>query len=327
MTRPRCTWVADHWRTPEHLRDCDTHDCHGCAPCPKNHCELNGRCPNHVDHDAGIFTCPSCIGKARRTLRTIEQRYTTEMPLEAIVAGIESEAANLLGPAAAPEQWSERRRRITSTYDTRGWCDYPRHDAVAADDPHHPYAVLGRWDIRLRDWYGHTTDLFISVSRAVDYLAGDILNTFAHTKEFPEFMRDITACLTHLETVLSDSRTPEKGAPCPTCSTELEHAPRLLKRYGRDITGKGDTWHCPINTAHWWTDTDYRARIDADYLQHATALTAGQMHEAHGIKPGTLRAWASLGKVAKRGKNPNGVTLYDVAQARAAVSLDEQSSA
>jgi hypothetical protein len=313
MKPPTCTHDAEQgWCTPEHLRDCADTTCRGCRPCSEDHCDLLGRCPNHVEHDAGTYTCPRCIGKVKRNVRAIVERYA-ELPEEVEVKGVDSEALNLHGPAASAEQLAARRRWETS----RGWCDFPR--TLAADDPHHPYAVLGRWDMAIRESYGPETDLFVTVSRAADYLTGPVMERFAHTQEFEDFARDVARCLTHLETVLSDSREPEKGAPCPTCRevNPDEKAPRLRKRYGADVRGKDDTWHCPAEPAHWWSDGDYRARVDGDYLLHARALTAGQMHEAHGIKPGTLRQWANRGAVARRGRNTQGQQLYDVAQAAA----------
>lgn len=308
---PTCHYDADAgWLTPEHRAACAERDCAGCRPCAESHCALMGRCPNHVDAAAGIYTCPACIGKVKRNVARIVERYA-ELPEEIEVKGVDSEALNLHGPAASAEQLEARRRWEAD----RGWCDFPR--TLAADDPHHPYAVLGRWDMAIRESYGPETDLFVTITRAADYLTGPVLERFAHTQEFEEFARDVARCLTHLETVLSDSREPEKGAPCPKCSEEKpgEKAPRLRKRYGADVTGKDDTWHCPAVPAHWWSDVDYRARVDGDYLAHAETLTASQMHEAHGIKPGTLRQWASRGSVRRRGRNAQGQQLYDVAQA------------
>lgn len=315
---PTCHYDTERgWLSPEHRSDCTGIDCRGCRPCGENHCDLMGRCANHVEHGAGLFTCPRCIGKVKRSVAQIVQRYA-ELPEEAEADGIDSEALNLHGPAASAEQLAARRRWEA----TRGWCDFPR--TIAADDPHHPYAVLGRWDMAIRESYGPPTDLFVTVTRAADYLTGPVMDTFAHTQEFEDFAREVARCLTHLETVLSDSREPEKGAPCPTCHDEDPDtpSPRLRKRYGADVTGRDDTWHCPAKPAHWWSHADYRARVDGDYLDHATELTASQMHDAHGIKPGTLRKWAERGQVARRGRNPQGQQTYDVKQAVARAVIE-----
>lgn len=352
MTEPRCTYDAERgWLTPEHARDCNDVGCAGCRPCPKSHCGLRG-CPEHVEQHAGIYTCPRCIGKVRRRVQRIAELYAlvdldVELrgadlgPLlaEAVDDGIASEAFNLIGPAADPGQYGEKRARLRSAYEGRGWCDWPRHEGFHDDDPQHPYAVLGRWDMACRESYGPATDLFVSVSRAADYLSGPLLDTFAHTSEFEDFDRETAECLSHLEGVLHDSRAPEKGAPCPTCraTTPDRKAQRLVKHYaehardggqlkhgplchcGDDATGHcricaghEDTWHCPANAEHWWSDADYRNRVDGDYQQHATALTADQAAERFGIKASVIRVWGARGRIRKRGRNQYGITLYDV---------------
>lgn len=368
---PACTYDTERgWCTREHLRDCAATNCPGCRPCSEDHCEINGRCHQHVNHAAGTYTCPRCIGLTRRQVRKILDQYAlVEVDVEtrhldlgplleqAAESGVDSEAFNLVGPAADPGQWAERRRRLVATYDARGWCDYPKHEGIADDDPHHPYAVLGRWDMKLRESYGPQTDLLVSVSRAVDYLSGPLLDKFAHTHEFEAFAHDVTACLTHLETVLSDSREPEKGAPCPTCRADGRRSPRLVKHYAthpglkpgqrctridchcgddhtghcRTCAGHLDTWHCPIVTEHWWSDADYRTRVDVEYVQHATELPVIELAQRTGITASTLRRWAGrtlLGivdgesiygppRLKARGRNKDGRRLYRVADALA----------
>jgi hypothetical protein len=309
---PRCTWTSNGWTTAEHLATCDI-DCAGCRPCPKSHCELNG-CSNHVEHGAGIFTCPSCIGKTRRTIRAILTRYA-ELPAEYEYSDIDDEPLNLHGPAADTGQWAERRKRLERAYAERGWCDYPKHAGMADDDPHHPLAVLGRWDIAIRESYGHASDLFVTISRAVDYLTGPVLDTFAHTREFEEFAKETRTCLNHLEDVLALVQRSEQGAPCPTCSDELkdseDRAPRLEKRVAehhpkmkdgevcqvgapdcRVCRGDNDTWHCSRNPAHHWDDASYRGRVDGDYVQHATALPTRELAKRIGKPVSTVRRWA-----------------------------------
>lgn len=352
---PTCHYDAERgWLTPEHLRDCDDRECAGCRPCPKSHCDLLGRCPNHVEQAAGIYTCPSCIGKVKRTVRRIVDVYAlvevdTELrglelgPLldEAAESGIDGEAFNLIGPAADPAQWAERRRRLVLTDDGRGWCSWPKHEGLTEDDPHHPYAVLGKWDMAMRESYGPQTDLLVTVSSASDYLTGPLLERFAHTSEFEEFAAEVNTCLAHLESVLHDSREPEKGAPCRRCTrvrrddgTE-KAAPRLVKRYAEHVekagalvhppcscgefahcricAGHDDTWHCPANGEHWWSDADYRRTVDGDYVTHAVALTADQAAERFGIKASVIRVWGAREQVRKRGRDQHGITLYDVA--------------
>lgn len=355
MTKPTCTWTDAGWMTPEHRSDCREAICRGCRPCSEDHCALRGRCAEHVEHEAGIFTCPRCIGKTKRTVREILTRYA-ELPAEYEFAGVESEVLNMHGPAADPRVWADRRARLTQVYAERGWCDYPKHGALAPDDEHHPYAVLARWEQAIRESYGPQTDLFMTMSSAVDYLTGPVMETFAHTREFEEFAKETKACLSHLEDVLAMSVRPEQGAPCPTCGLELaqrrmhcpddscedckEKAPRLVKRIAehppgwlgkdapvcevadcRTCAGDMDTWHCPKDAAHHWDNVSYRSRIDRDYVDHADALTADQAAERFGLKASVIRVWGSRELVRKCGKNAEGITLYAVADIASRVEV------
>lgn len=378
---PTCTYDAERgWCTPEHLRDCADVACRGCRGCPEDHCQLDGRCAQHVEHEAGIYTCPRCIGRVRRQVGEIHDLYAlAELDVErrradlgplleqAGESGVESEAFNLIGPAADPGQWAERRRRLVQADDGRGWCAWPRHEGLSEDDPHHPYAVLGRWDMSCRESYGPETDLLITVSRSVDYLTGELLDRFAHTQEFEDFAREISECLSHMQAVLHDSREPEKGAPCPSCPAGSK--PRLVKHYAKHLklkrsevcsaitchcgddqsghcricAGHDDTWHCPSDTEHWWSDADYRTRVDGDYVQHAVDLPTRELAERLGVPVSTVRRWAGrtyLGtdehgeamygepRLKARGRSADGRKTYSVAvalrlaEARLGVLLD-----
>ena len=99
--------------------------------------------------------------------------------------------------------------------------------------------VLGRWEMMIREEYGPPTDLRVTVSRAVDYLDGQ-LDRMAQDPEqdFPLFAREVAACLAKVESVLAVLVRPERGAPCPKCPLP---APRLiLERNDSDTSGASD---------------------------------------------------------------------------------------
>lgn len=341
-----CRWGGAElgWLMPEHGRDCADAGCAGCKSCSKTHCAMRGSCPSHVNVAVGERTCPVCIGGVRRDLSKVGDLYALvetavdarsldigALLEEATEGGIDAEAFNLIGPAAAPEQYAEQRRRLGVAYEQRGWCDWPRHERFRDDDPHHPYSVLGRWDLAMREQYGPQTDLFITVTSAIGYLTGLLAGPFPHDDEFEEFARDVARCRSHLEAVVHDSRAPEVGRPCPRCAEATGKGPRLQKRYAahpklkpgerctadscRTCVGFFDTWHCPDNSEHWWSEEDYRLRVASDYLEHAKALTADQLGQRLGVKPGTIRVWANRDQVRKRGKDHLGRQLYDVEDA------------
>lgn len=297
----RCRLVrTDHGRerlTYEHRLGCEAVGCPGCAPCTAPHC---WRCQRtHLDN-AHPITCPSCVGRTRTDLAAIERLYTL-LPTEAEQCGVDSEAANLAGPAADPEasQW----------YRAHVWA---QTGALEPSDPHHPLTVLGTWDFMLREDLNQTTELRVTVSRSVDYLSG-LLTWLAQAddQDFPLFAEEIRVCRVHLENVLHEGDRAELGVECPDCETS---APRLVLHRGSDPSGVRDEYRCPADRDHKWTIAEYRKWVADDYLANARRLTASQIRTAHRVPEGSTRAWAALGKVDKRGRDHSGRVLYDVAQ-------------
>jgi hypothetical protein len=318
-TTPTCSWDGERWTQPD-----------GTA-CNEDHCAMRGRCPHHVQHAAGINTCPRCIRRVRKDVDAIVELWIRLLVFDVVIDGIESEAMNLAGVAASPAQYAEKRQRLTARYDAQGWCDWPRLESFRDDDPHHPYAVLARAAQALEDggwitvgpWDWNVVRAAAAIRTALDETA------FAHGDEFADLAAELAACRAHLENVDHDSRTPDLGRPCPACVETHGKGPRLRKRHASHpgmkpgkrcgdtlcpiCDGRADAWHCPDEPAHAWTDDEYKLRVDADYVQHAAALTADQLAQRFTIRVGTIRVWANRGLVRKRGRDQYGRQLYDVA--------------
>ena len=114
MTESGCRPAEDGYLlNGEHYDGCDDPGCLGCFPCvprsdngtPLHHCTGRTRCTHHIDTD--VMVCPRCVGIVRQALTDIERLYAL-LPEEAIHQGVDSEAANLAGPAD-PIGWSERK--------------------------------------------------------------------------------------------------------------------------------------------------------------------------------------------------------------------------
>ncbi|WP_228941827.1 hypothetical protein [Nocardioides sp. Leaf374] len=244
-----------------HQPGCDDAGCPGCVPCPERHCQVCRHTHVTVEGRGPDLTCASCIGDTRTALAGI---YSASARLlgEAIVAGINSQAAMLEGPAARVDGF---RRRIAHAFTTRGCrtpldcpmhtplvtagptcahrtcghpsCAWARRDycptvmAIHDDnrDELHPLWVLGVWEHNVRDHLDQPapTAARVQLTTARDYLAPH-LTRLAHDPgfAFDELADDLARCHAHLENVLTDGDRDDQGAPCPACQ-----GPKLIRVY------------------------------------------------------------------------------------------------
>jgi hypothetical protein len=91
-----------------------THDDYGDRT---RHCTARRSCAQHVGPNE--LTCARCIGRVRTTIRRIVD-LAALMHTQAMNDGVDSEAANLSGPAADPEAWMwhqvARRKQVTERF-------------------------------------------------------------------------------------------------------------------------------------------------------------------------------------------------------------------
>lgn len=261
-------------------READDYLTHDGEPCrydddgdPTYHCTARRTCSQHVGYRE--LTCARCLGRARQTIRKIRQ-HAPLLEAAALLAGVDSEAAYLAGPAADYGVFSARRNL------DRRWlmANIPERNlarAMAAyledDDSFHPYAVLTRWEAMLREDYGDPRTTPTSVESAAEYLDRH-LNRIAQDEEqdFPLLRRELETCWNHMQTPLAIKPWIEKGAPCPECTAD-GHFVRLAHERGHwcwdetcervhYLDDSGDRWVCPRNAAHAWTEKAYRDYIE-----------------------------------------------------------------
>jgi hypothetical protein len=268
----RCRYDRD---TTTYLRPDDT-------PCrtddygdPTHHCTAKKGCANHVAENEQ--TCARCIGRTRQDLTRTAQ-LAKLMMAAAMSAGVNSEAANLAGPAADYATFSARRRidkEWIYGHIPAAKVERAMRSLLADDDEHHPLNVLGRWDLMLREHHGHPSDEVVTVDNAAAYIARHLPRIAQDPdQDFPQLARELRKCRNHLETVLANSQRPERGAPCPECTNEANGVgPRLIRDYGHwclddgcerihYLDDSGDTWSCPRNPAHQWTHDAYTNWIE-----------------------------------------------------------------
>ena len=225
------------------------------------HCQARRSCRGHVGF--GELTCARCLGRARADIRAIPGLAALLLPMS-LGGPVDSEAVNLHGPAADPEAWSWRK---VAARKGGTWHVSLEED----DDERHPYAVLTRWEWMLREDYDHPRDDATSTRDAAQYL-DRVLVKVSHDAEqdFGLLMREMRAVRRHLETVLRNSHTHERGVPCPQCAIDdpTRPAPKLTRHYGHWCWDEdcerihyhddsGDRWKCPRVKAHEWTPRQY----------------------------------------------------------------------
>lgn len=232
---------------------------------PTRHCTMTRSCSNHVG--PGELTCARCLGRVRAYLKRIPTTSRLMM-LIALEDGVNSEAANLAGPAADPEAWSWRK---VAARQGKAW----HLSLIEEDDEEHPYTVLGRWDMMIRQDYDHPSDERVTIANAAAYLERQ-LGRIAQDEgqDFPLMAREIRKCHQHLERVLQTAQMKQRGAPCPDCTTEESGVgPRLVREYGHwceeancerlhFLDDTADQWVCPRNREHAWGHEAYTNWIE-----------------------------------------------------------------
>lgn len=284
-----------------HLDDCPG-ECDGCQPCTEAHCRVCG--VEHHEH-----ACPGCMDETREALTEI-LRMCDALPEEAEARGVNSEAMNLLGPAADWEQANHVEASVLAGRLPADWIDHADHEL-------HPLIVLGGWESVWREEFSHDDTAKQTIADAGRYLAEQLTraSTWPHVP-FEDTARDLRRCCTHLEAVLHDGEQVDRGAPCLTCGTLLE------KRWDVGKLGR-DGWACPrcrdIHTAD-----QYDFAMKHAYLAHAEWLTAEQMTQRTGVRRGTVIEWARRKHVRKRTAPITGLVEYAVADVLLRVSTVDE---
>ena len=260
--------------TNGHRHDCAEPECRGCTPCPeRTHCTAKRNCSWHLPEDQK--TCGRCVGGVRTDLRWIGD-LSALVAVQAIADGVNSEAANLAGPAADPRaltEWRVARKSYLRTFEAAGRITEAQHlHALEAlcdvDDQNHPYAVLTRWQMMIAEDYDHDLPARMTTLGAVGYLDRQ-LHRIANDEEqdFLLLKSETRDCRKHLEAVLHNDSRPDRGLPCPMCR-DLGHVVRLERRYAHWCEGdncqrfhhtddSSDVWQCPRDAEHWWGQRGY----------------------------------------------------------------------
>lgn len=300
-------------------------------PCTERHCLDCGI--THVHQRV----CASCVNVTRGelnhvvwlTLRAVTER---KHHVDAAIPGGDSTV--LVGPYSLGA--ADQRARHTG----RDRLGYPAEYGYATDetlnlpsDPAPPLLVLATWEDDWRQTFGHPAATWIAqVGPAASYLLRHLHHAAQHHDAWDEFADEIRQLRGRLEDVVLDGHRDEPGVSCKRCgttlirSTEERRAIRYCHGHGPgnvcpwprkgccDRGGLRDEWTCP-HCRTTLSKQEYHEHVTETYRANAPALTAADIADEYGIPRGSVRGWASTGKVRRRGKNLDGHQLYDVADA------------
>lgn len=254
----------------------DGHPCrHDNYGDPTHHCTHRRTCTEHIAPTEQ--TCARCLGRTRTDISRITQLHARAHN-EALYAGVNSEAANIAGPAADHATFTARRnidkQWIRDNLPEAKW-EQAMTVLVADDDVHHPLSVLGRWDLLARHAYGHDSHQPVTVLNAAEYLNSQ-LGRIAQDpqRDFAKMGREIRKCRSHLERVMAEDEARDRGAPCPDCTNEESGlGPKLVREWGHwcladdcrklhYLDESGDEWVCPRQPqTHRWDHESYEKWI------------------------------------------------------------------
>lgn len=311
----------------------------------RDHCQMP-RCARHLgDHEPRI--CHRCVGKVREHLERI-QTLCAWAPVVAATASLDSAEVALAGPVADPNTHAARRRwamrgglcrceRCPDLEPTpegpacKDWRTCKHHtcrrivgrptcpDLLAwldnADDERHPLWVLGGWDLLVAEHFGHRRTMRVTIGGASGYLTANLTDLARHEDfAFDELAREVKGCVEHVENVLALALRQQRGAPCPVCYQSGRQAKPLVREYAEDEPDDSlDTWVCPRSECgEVWTVEQYDKYVERGHREQADRLTARAMAAEYRISEGSIRGWASKGLIRKRGRDQQGLTLYDV---------------
>ena len=256
------------------------------------------------------------------------------------------EALVALGAVADPHAYAENVEAAEYRHATnpRRWPEQTLDMAHEDDDLAPVLQILWYWSCALRDNLGFPLEgRHATVASEANVIRQTLDHIWDTEPRFDALAADVRGARRRLENILAEGLRAQHGVPCFDCGVDLvrySDEPREPSRCdGHDGVcywphkfcphnrgGLVDEWVCPKCRRLYDAESYHRAVAWA-HLIHADALTADQMHQQYGIRPGTLFVWANRGQVAKRGQDHSGRKLYDVAQAIAARDGERQAGA
>lgn len=224
---------------------------------------------------------------------------------------------------ASPEAWEH----VFEAREGRG-LDVS-HVAEEDDGDEPPLQTLLFWSEQWRTEHGYLLDGRPTIASEANFIRWCLPWAWDNEPHFEDMAEDVRTVVGRLEAILAAGKRNLRGVPCFDCGADLErksHDPRTIRRCNghdgvchiphercpHDRGGLRDEWKCP-GCDRTYTLADYARAVGNAHYAFAEYLTLDDAAARTGAKAGTIKVWATRGRVAKRLDKESGRMMYRVA--------------
>lgn len=286
---------------------------------------------------------PDAVTKVARNLSEIE-RLVVDLAEQAIHDANDREipggdALAALAPVASPEAWE-------NVYEAaEGLGRDVSHVADEDDTDEPPLQTLLFWSEAWRREHGMEFEPephrpYPTIASEANFIRWALPWAWDNEPNFDNFAADMRKVVGKLEAILTAGKRNLRGVPCFDCGADLTrqsydprdyrdcagfdgvcHIPHSICPHDRG--GLRDEWVCP-GCDRTYSLTDYARAVSHAHYAFAEWLNLEDAAQRTGVKAGTIKVWATRGKVRRERNKHSGRVAYNVPdiQARHAEEQD-----
>lgn len=274
-------------------------------------------------------TQPDAVTKVARDLREIEDLHGS-LEDQAVHQANDHEmpggdAMVALAGVANLEAWQHR-------VDTALRIAYQHGDKLPElddeEDYEPPLQTLLFWSEQLRREHDAEYGQRPTVASEASFIRHMLGWMWDNEPHFADFADDIDEAKRRLEDLVAAGKRDQRGVQCFDCQVDLTRKSRDRREYRHctghdgvctipharcphDRGGLADEWRCPSCDRRYDTEAYHRA-VGHAHFAHADYLTLDECAERTSEQPGTIKVWATRGKVRKRKDLVTGRMTYNV---------------
>jgi len=230
-------------------------------------------------------------------------------------------------PVASPEAWEHR----YEAGEALGRDVSHVLDENEGDEP--PLQTLLFWSEQWRAEHGMDFEPgphrpYPTIETEANFIRWCLSWAWENEPHFEDFAEDVRAVVARLEAILAAGKRNLRGVQCFDCGTDLvrqSHDPKEIHRCEghdgvcfiphaacpHDRGGLRDWWKCPGCDRRYSLE-DYARAVSHAHYALADYLTLEDAAARTGVKPGTIKVWATRGRVRKKRDRDTGRMTYCV---------------